>query len=164
MRLILEQIFSCVACFVTILLVILTTQQCYVSLEISEKISPFLIASMGASSSILFFRWHNPAAQPVAFFYSHLLATLIAILCVQFAPSILFSLAVSVAFTAFAMEVLRCFHPPACATALALTMSHASYEVILFPVFINVFVMLIFAIALNRWVLRRNYPLSFNKR
>lgn len=163
MRLILEKILACLACFVTIVFVILTTQQINAFFGIAD-LSPFLITSMGASASILFFMSHNPAAQPSAFFCSHLIAALIAVLCVQYVPNTLFCLAFSVTGTVGAMALLRCFHPPACATALALTMSRASYEAIFFPVFINVFVMLIFAIALNRWVLRRNYPLSFNKR
>lgn len=161
MRSVLEKFLACLACFVTMIFVILTTQQIQAFLGIAD-ISPFLIASMGASASILFFMSHNPAAQPSAFFCSHLIAALIAVLCVQYVPNTLFSLAFSVTGTVGAMALLRCFHPPACATALALTMSHASYEVIFFPVFINVFVMLIFAIALNRWVLRRHYPLSFH--
>lgn len=161
MRLILEKILACLACLVTMIFVILTTQQFYAFWGVAE-ISPFLIASMGASASILFFMSHNPAAQPAAFFCSHLIAALIAVLCVQYVPIMLFSLSFSVAGTVGVMALLRCFHPPACATALALTMSHASYEAIFFPVFINVFVMLIFAIALNRWVLRRHYPLSFH--
>lgn len=163
MRLILEKILACFACFVTMIFVILTTQQFYAFLGVVE-ISPFLIASMGASASILFFMSHNPAAQPATFFCSHLIAALIAVLCVQYIPTMLFSLALSVTGTVGVITLLRCFHPPACATALALTMSHASYEAIFFPVLINVFVMLIFAITLNRWVLRRNYPLSFDKR
>ena len=163
MRLILEKFLACIACFVTITFVILTTQQVHAFFGIAD-ISPFLITSMGASASILFFMSHNPAAQPAAFFCSHLIAALIAVLCVQYVPNASLSLAFSVTGTVGAMALLRCFHPPACATALALTMSHASYEVILFPVFINVFVMLIFAIALNRWVLRRHYPLSFHNK
>jgi CBS domain-containing membrane protein len=64
----------------------------------------------------------------------------------------------------FAMLLLRCLHPPGAATAMAPILAGApisslGYGFVLMPVGLNVIIMLLMAIAINRWVLRHDYPL-----
>lgn len=160
MRLMLERLLSCGACFIAIFIVTETTQSFNTFFHF-EQIQPVLLASMGASSSILFFMPHSPFAQPWAFFAGHLIASMIGISCAYYIPNLAISTACAVSGSILVMLLCRCFHPPACATSLALTTTHANYYAILSPVFINIFVMLVFAFALNRWCLKRNYPHSF---
>jgi len=61
------------------------------------------------------------------------------------------------------MLLFRCLHPPGAATALIPIMAgdpitSLGYGFVLMPVGLNVFIMLIMAIAINRLVLRYEYP------
>ena len=65
------------------------------------------------------------------------------------------------------MLFLRCLHPPGAATALVPVIGGATfielgYNFVLTPVLINIFVMLIMVIIINRACLKRDYPQSFN--
>jgi CBS domain-containing membrane protein len=62
-----------------------------------------------------------------------------------------------------AMLLLRCLHPPGAATALTPVIAGNSvhvmnYSFVLMPVGINVAIMLVMAITINRWLLRHEYP------
>ncbi len=66
------------------------------------------------------------------------------------------------------MLSLRCLHPPGAATALAPILSHdsitsLSYGFVLMPVGLNVGIMLVMAIAINRWLLHHEYPIETRK-
>ncbi|OYV16847.1 MAG: hypothetical protein CG438_1506, partial [Methylococcaceae bacterium NSP1-1] len=68
----------------------------------------------------------------------------------------------------FAMLLLRCLHPPAAATALTPILAGGpfnfmNYCFVLMPVGINVAIMLVMAIVINRWVLRYEYPIVPHK-
>jgi CBS domain-containing membrane protein len=61
------------------------------------------------------------------------------------------------------MLLLRCLHPPGAATALTPVMAgdpitSLGYGFVLMPVGLNVVIMLILAIAFNRWLLGHSYP------
>ena len=63
------------------------------------------------------------------------------------------------------MLLFRCLHPPGAATALTPIMAgdpitSLGYGFVLMPVGLNVAIMLVMAIAINRWVLRYEYPTS----
>jgi CBS domain-containing membrane protein len=65
------------------------------------------------------------------------------------------------------MLFLRCLHPPGAATALVPVIGGATfielgYNFVLTPVLINILVMLIMVIIINRACLKRDYPQSFN--
>jgi len=66
-----------------------------------------------------------------------------------------------VSLSILAMLAFRCLHPPGAATALTpvLTATPLDYSFVLFPVGINVLVMLAMAIILNHWLLGNRYPL-----
>jgi CBS domain-containing membrane protein len=76
--------------------------------------------------------------------------------------------AFAVGGSVLAMLLLRCLHPPGAATALAPVLGGPSitslnFEFVYMPVGLNVAVMLIIVIAINRWLLRYDYPIKVRK-
>jgi CBS domain-containing membrane protein len=118
---------------------------------------------MGASAVILFIIPTSPLAQPWPFVGGQLLSALIGITCaIQFNDTSI-SAAVAVGCSVLVMLLLRCLHPPAAATALAPVMAsdniaYLDYSFVMIPVAINVMLMLVIAIIVNRWLLGKDYP------
>ncbi|MDP3877103.1 MAG: HPP family protein [Methylobacter sp.] len=147
--------------FFAILIVALVTQE--LSVGAADSI---IIASMGASAVILFIIPSSPLAQPWSFFGGHLVSALIGVVCAQWLTDTAIASACAVGGSIFAMLLLRCLHPPGAATALVPILSGESlgYGFALMPVGLNVLVMLVMAIFINRWVLRHDYPTVSGKK
>ncbi|MDP2099137.1 MAG: HPP family protein [Methylobacter sp.] len=127
---------------------------------------PVLIASMGASAVILFVIPGSPLAQPWSLLGGHLVSAIIGVVCAQWLADIAIASACAVSGSIFAMLLLRCLHPPGAATALVPVLSGGSlgYGFVLMPVGLNVLVMLVMAIIINRWLLRHDYPTVSGKK
>ncbi len=126
----------------------------------SDGTELILVASMGASTVLLFILPNSPLSQPWSLIGGQLLSAVIGVACTQFIPDTVWASASAVGFSVLAMLLLRCLHPPGAATALAPVLAGiSSYHFVLVPVGINVLVMLGMAIVLNRWLLRNNYPM-----
>lgn len=121
-----------------------------------------LIASMGASTVLLFALPHSPLSQPWPVMGGHMIAAFVGITCYQHIPQTLLAAAVAVAGTVVVMYYLRCLHPPGGATALAAATSDAAqqlgYQFILTPVLLNVICLLIIATGFNYFFPWRRYP------
>ncbi len=152
------KILSLLACFCAIFFIALTTQT---AIGISN--SPIIVASMGASAVILFFIPNSPLAQPWPFIGGQLCSAFIGMSCALNIAETASASAVAVGGSILAMLLLRCLHPPGAATALAPVMAGESitslgYSFILVPVGINVGLMIILTVIINRWVMNRDYP------
>lgn len=124
---------------------------------------PMLVASMGASAVLLFALPTSPLAQPWPFVAGQLLSAVIGVSCALFIADLTSAAALAVAGSVMGMQLTRSLHPPGAATALAPVVSGSSidsvgYQFVLFPVAINVVLMIVFAIAINRLLVRRRYP------
>ena len=153
-----SKLLAACACFISLGTAAYFTQL----LELNEA-APILIASMGASAVILFIIPNSPLAQPWPFVGGHLISAIIGIASTQIISDVATSGAVAVSVSVLLMLFLRCLHPPGAATALAPTMMGQSltslgYGFVLLPVAINVSIMLLLAIILNRWLLKHRYP------
>jgi CBS domain-containing membrane protein len=118
---------------------------------------------MGASAVILFIMPNSPLAQPWPLVGGHLVSAIIGITCAQLFSDTIFASAFASGGSVLAMLLLRCLHPPSAATALTPIIagdpvSFANYSFVLMPVGINVVIMLVMAIVINRWVLHYEYP------
>ncbi len=145
--------------FAAILIVALITE--YFSLD---RADPIIVASMGASAVILFIIPNSPLAQPWPLLGGQLLPAIIGIVCAQTITDIALASACAVGGSVFAMLLLRCLHPPGAATALAFIMGGDSinslgYSFVLMPLGLNVAILLLMSIAINRWVLGNEYPI-----
>ncbi len=153
-----EKVVSALASFVAILL---TGILCS---SLGHSAVPLMIASMGASSVLLFAALHSPMAQPWPFVGGHLVSALIGITCYKLIPGVYLSAAMAVALAIFAMHLLNCLHPPGGATSLAMVISgqemHAlGYGAMLSPVGLNVLTLFVLALYINNMFPGRRYPM-----
>lgn len=160
-----EKCVATLACFCAILLTGWLTQ------AYASEHAAILVASMGASAVILFVIPGSPLAQPWPFVGGQLLSAAVGVNCAFYIHDVALSAALAVGLAVLVMIALRCLHPPGAATALAPVLSGAhqsllDLDFLLLPVGINVLLMLVLALIINRLVLRRDYPsqLSFTKR
>jgi CBS domain-containing membrane protein len=89
----------------------------------------------------------------------------IGVACAQLVSDTAFASAYAVGGSVLAMLLLRCLHPPGAAAALAPVLGGnpivtLGYGFVLMPVGLNVAVMLIMALVINRWLLRHEYPIG----
>ncbi len=152
------KLLSLIACFCSIFFIALIT----------KIISPWpgypmIVASMGASSIILFFIPGSPLAQPWPFAGGQLISALVGIACALNISETATAAATAVGASVVLMLIFRCLHPPAAATSLTPIMAGSSitslgYSFVLVPVALNVATLLVLAIIINRWIMHRDYP------
>ncbi|HUX91972.1 MAG TPA: HPP family protein [Gallionellaceae bacterium] len=154
-----EKLRSALAAFVAILLVGYVS-----SLFVSGVGLPFLVASMGASAVLLFAISHSPLSQPWPLIGGNIIPALIAVTCGKLVPDLILATAISVAISLFVMQLLRCLHPPGGALALLPLLGGASvhelgYRFVLYPVSLNILILLLLAFIINNLLPGRRYPL-----
>ena len=152
------KLLSAISSFMAILIVAWVTQKSGVSAAY-----PFLVASMGASAVILFIMPGSPLAQPWPLVGGQMVSAVIGIASSQMIANTVLASGCAVGGSILAMLLLRCLHPPGAATALTPIMAGdpittLGYGFVLMPVGLNVAIMLVMTIAINRWVLRHEYP------
>lgn len=127
----------------------------WITLHVAPGLTPLMLASMGASAVLLFAAPHSPLTQPWPFVGGHLLSALIGVSCYRWAPDPWMASASAVALAILAMSLLHCLHPPGGATALTAVIGGDSvhdlgFQYALSPVGINVLVLLILSLIINR--------------
>lgn len=128
-----------------------------------------LVASMGASSVLLFAVPHGALSQPWALLVGHTVSALIGVTCAKFVPDETMAAALAVGLAIGAMHYLRAVHPPGGATALTAVIggpkiAALGYSFVLMPVLLNAFIMLAVAIVINFAFAWRRYPASLTRR
>ncbi len=123
----------------------------------------FVVASMGASAVLLFAAPHSPLAQPWSFAGGHLIAATVGVACQRYIPNSFAAIAVAVAAVILLMHYLRCLHPPAGGTVLLPLLGgpgvqQLGYQFVVAPVGLNVVLLLLLALAINRFIPGRRYP------
>ena len=149
-----------ISSFIAILMVAWVTQKSGVSAAY-----PIIVASMGASAVILFIMPGSPLAQPWPLVGGQMVSAIIGIACAQMIENTVLASGCAVGSSILAMLFLRCVHPPGAATALTpiiagVPVGFDNYSFVLTPVGINVAIILVMAIAINRWILRYEYPIA----
>jgi CBS domain-containing membrane protein len=124
---------------------------------------PWVVASMGASAVLLFAVPHGPLSQPWNFVGGHLISAFIGISVAKLVPATVPAAALAVGIAISVMYITRCLHPPGGATALSAVVGsptvHAlGYQYMVTPIFINVAVMLVWALVINNLLANRRYP------
>lgn len=125
-----------------------------------------VIASMGASSVLLFAVPHGALSQPWALLGGNVISAFIGVSCARYVGDPYLAAALAVGLAIGAMYYLRCLHPPGGATALVAVLGGESvqqlgYGFVLTPVLENALVLLAVAVLVNlpfRW---RRYPVGF---
>ena len=121
----------------------------------------FLAASFGSSMVLLFGFPESPFAQPRNVFFGHLVTALVGVIFVNFIPlPIYINIALAVGMGIFFMIFLNVVHPPAGGNPVMVIIGSVSYEYLLFPIISGWFVIIILAILINKFILKKNYPLK----
>ena len=153
-----EKLRSTIAAFVGILLVGYISSRFVSGLDL-----PILVASIGASTVLLFAVSHSPLSQPWAMIGGNIFPALIAVTCGKLVPDLILAAAISVSLSVLVMQLLRCLHPPGGALALLPLLGGNSvhelgYHFVLEPVALNVFVLLALSYLINNMLPGRHYP------
>lgn len=153
---------QCLTALVTFLAILSTAWLTHALNSTSQLI---LVASMGASSVLLFIVPNSPLSQPWQFIGGQLVSALSGVLSADFVADKVWAAGLAAGLSIFLMLVLRCLHPPGAATALTPVLSPipVNYGFILYPVAINVLLFFIIAVILNRLILRNQYPIMPKK-
>ena len=121
----------------------------------------FLAASFGSSMVLLYGFPESPFAQPKNIFFGHLVTTLVGVIFVNFIQLPLFIIIpVAVGFGIFLMIILDIVHPPAGGNPIMVIIGSASFDYLFSPVITGTIIILLFGIILNKYILKKNYPLQ----
>jgi CBS domain-containing membrane protein len=121
--------------------------------------APFLVASMGASSVLLFAVPSSTMSKPWPFAGGHLVSAAVGVSCSLLAPQVELAAPLAVSLAILAMYYLRCLHPPGGAAALIAVIGGDSvhnlgYQFVLTPVALNVAILLGIALLYWHWTQR----------
>lgn len=159
-----EKIVSAVGGVVSIFGVLMVSQH-----FVGAAGAQLIVASMGASTVLLFAVPHGPLSQPWAFVGSHLVSALVGVTCARYIGDPVLAASLAVGLAVGAMYYLRCIHPPGGATALSCVIGgpavHAlGYQYVFTPVLMNVAIMLAIAVLFNYPFAWRRYPAYLGRR
>ena len=119
----------------------------------------FIAASFGSSMVLLFGFPESPFAQPKNVFFGHLLTALVGVIFVNYIPlPIYINIALAVGIGVFFMILLNVVHPPAGGNPIIVIIGSVSLDYLLSPVILGSIIIIIFAIVVNRLILRKSYP------
>ena len=124
----------------------------------------FLAGSFGSSMVLLFGYPESPFAQPNNVFFGHLVTSVVGVLILKFIPVDLFlQIAIAVGLGIFVMILLGVTHPPAGGNPIVIILAAASYDFLLNPIISGSIIIIVYAIILNRLILKKNYPSNWKK-
>tara|TARA_B100000085_G_C18358889_1_gene437444 strand:+ start:177 stop:650 length:474 start_codon:yes stop_codon:yes gene_type:complete len=151
---ILKSFYAGIFSFITILILTLLTYK--------TSLGIFLIASFGSSMVLLYGYPESPFAQPKNIFFGHLLTALVGIVLSNFLTiPIYILLPVAVGLGVGLMIFLDVTHPPAGGNPIIVIIGGVSFDYLISPVILGSIIILIFGVILNRFILRKNYPVKW---
>ena len=141
--------------FSTITIGVLTT------LTYKSTLGYFIAGSFGSSMVLLFGFPESPFAQPKNVFFGHLCTALVGVIFVNFVPlPIYMNIALGVGVGVFFMILLNIVHPPAGGNPIMVIIGSASYDYLINPIIFGCIIILLLAILVNKFLLKKNYPLK----
>ena len=119
----------------------------------------FLLASFGSSMVLLYGYPESPFAQPKNVFFGHLVTTIVGLFFLHFIPLPIFlTIPLAVGFGVGLMILLNVTHPPAGGNPIIVIIGSVSFDYLLSPVISGSVIIIIFAIIVNKFILKKSYP------
>ncbi len=130
-------------------------------LTYKTELGIFLLASFGSSMVLLYGYPESPFAQPKNVFFGHLVTAIIGLVVLYFVPlPIYLNIPLAVGLGVCFMILLNVTHPPAGGNPIIVIIGGVSFEYLISPVITGSTIIIIFAIILNRFILRKPYPIK----
>ena len=119
----------------------------------------FLIASFGSSMVLLYGYPESPFAQPKNVFFGHLVTSIVGLIVLYFVPLPLFiTVPIAVGFGVGLMILFNVTHPPAGGNPIIVIVGSVSFDYLFSPVITGSIIIIISAIIINRFILKKSYP------
>ena len=119
----------------------------------------FLLASFGSSMVLLYGYPESPFAQPKNVFFGHLITALVGLFFLNFVPlPIYITIPLAVGLGVSLMIFFKVTHPPAGGNPIIVIIGSVSLDYLLSPVITGSVIIIIFAIIINRFILKKSYP------
>ena len=120
----------------------------------------FLLASFGSSMVLLYGYPDSPFAQPKNVFFGHLVTAIVGLFVLHFIPLPIFiTIPLAVGGGIFFMILLNVVHPPAGGNPIIVIIGSASYDYLISPIIFGCILILLLAILINKFLLKKNYPI-----
>jgi len=119
----------------------------------------FLLASFGSSMVLLYGYPESPFAQPKNVFFGHLVTALVGLFFLYFIQLPIFlTIPLAVGFGVGLMILFNITHPPAGGNPIIVIIGSVSLDYLLSPVILGSVIIIVFAIVVNRFILKKSYP------
>ena len=130
-------------------------------LTFKSTIGLFLAGSFGSSMVLLFGFPESPFAQPRNVFFGHLVTAMVGVIFVNLIPlPIYISIALAVGVGIFLMILLNVVHPPAGGNPIIVIIGSVSFDYLILPIMSGCLIIISLAILINRFILKKKYPLD----
>ena len=130
-------------------------------LTFKSTIGLFLAGSFGSSMVLLFGFPESPFAQPRNVFFGHLVTAMVGVIFVNLIPlPIYISIALAVGVGIFLMILLNVVHPPAGGNPIIVIIGSVSFDYLILPIMSGCLIIILLAILINRFILKKRYPLD----
>ena len=129
------------------------------SLTYKTEFGVFLLASFGSSMVLLYGYPESPFAQPKNVFFGHLVTSVVGLVVLYFIPLPLFmTIPLAVGLGVGLMILFNVTHPPAGGNPIIVIVGSVSFDYLFSPVITGTIIIIIFAIIINRFILKKSYP------
>ena len=131
------------------------------SLTYKTELGVFLLASFGSSMVLLYGYPESPFAQPKNVFFGHLITAAVGLIVLNFIPLPIFiTIPLAVGLGVGLMILFNVTHPPAGGNPIIVIVGSVSFDYLFSPVIAGSIIIIIFAIIINRFILKKSYPIQ----
>ena len=121
----------------------------------------FLLASFGSSMVLLYGYPDSPFAQPKNVFFGHLVTAVVGLFFLNFVIlPIYIIIPLAVGFGVGFMILFNVTHPPAGGNPIIIIIGSVSLDYLFSPVITGSIIIVIFAVIINRFILKKSYPIK----